>query len=480
MADEATHDRIERERKAALPNAERVRDFRSYARGEQRGTLTVQQQRVLRGVTGHLFCDNVCKRILGELRNRLRLARFEVDGTGAAAEAVLAYLESLWTLNQLPKLSAAVHWAMMRDGNHAVGLAWKGAGTDGRVNLTRERWWNGKSGIFVSYDDGGQATYAVKEWTNGEGRLRRTVWWPERIERYIQNGAGWEPHKLESDGGVWPQPWVDRIGQPLGIPIVHFSNVQVPNDGPGDEGPSEPDPLYGMSELDGGILGLQDEINDLHRDITAAARFAGFQLLYATGVQQALDEQGNAIPYTVEPGAMLTDGNPDSRFGTLAPGSLAELQTALEVKLKAVSRMAGIPMRLITGDWPSGEALLRDEMPLIDKVETLGAAAGPAWASVGHKSTKMQNAFGGGALDEQLLISSVFVAAARRDPLTMIAIANGMAPHVSEREVLMSAFGYSTKDAERIMAEKQAERQAAADLAARRLAPQPQGEASDK
>src|SRR3712207_8958632 len=38
------------------------------------------------------------------------------------------------------------------------------------------------------------------------------------------------------------------------------------------------DTTYGISELDGGLLGLQDEINDVHRDITAAARFTGYQM----------------------------------------------------------------------------------------------------------------------------------------------------------------------------------------------------------
>jgi hypothetical protein len=207
-----------------------------------------------------------------------------------------------------------------------------------------------------------------------------------------------------------------------------------------------------MSELDGGVLGLQDEINDLHRDITAAARFAGYQMLYATGVMEQVDEEGRVIPYQVEPGAMLTDSSSEARFGVLPAGSLAELKTALDIKLQAVARMAGVPMHLISGDWPSGEALLRAEIPLIDKVETLGAVVGPAWASVAHKATRLENVFGGAGLDEALLIAAAFAPVARRDPLTLALVAERMAPFVSRRERLR-ILGYGTKEQERILAE---------------------------
>lgn len=471
MAD-SIHDQIQAERKAALPEAAQVRDFRDYARGRQRGTLTPGQQRILRGLLGNLFCDNVCKRVLQELRNRLRLARFEVAGNGQPAEAIGTYLETLWTLNQIPALSGAAHWAMLRDGNHAVGLAWQGD-QGGRVILMRERWWNGKSGIFVAYDGQGRPTYAVKDWKEGT-QQRRTIWFPERIERYAMAGKGWNFYALPSDpGGVnrqpGPVPWTingERDGEPLGIPIVHFANIQVPNDG--NEGTTEPDPFYGMSELDGGLLGLQDEVNDLHRDISAAARFAGYQMLYGTGITPSLDPAtGRQVTrFFVEPGAFFEEPNPNAKFGVLPPGSLAELERALSIKLQAVGRHASVPMHLVSGDWPSGEALLRAEMPLIDKVETIGASVGPAWASVAHKATRLANAYGRAGLDESLLIASVFASVARRDPLTLALVAEKFAPFVSKAETLRT-LGHGPKDIERILQEMEEE--------ARRF--NPQGEA---
>jgi hypothetical protein len=446
------HARIEAERKRALPKPEDVKKFRNYARGRHPGTLTIGQQRILRGLLGNLFCDNVCKRILQELRNRLRLARFDVAAGEAEQKALLTFLKDLWVKNKLAATSAAVHWAMFRDGNTAVTLNWVG----GRAVITRERWWNGKTGIFVAYDDNDQVTYAVKEWNDGSS-LRRTVYWPDRIERYKQEGeSGWRLFRLPSDPvGEGALPWVDSRQQPLGVPVVHFANLQVPNDGDGDDGTEETDPHYGMSELDGGMLGLQDEVNDVHRDISAGARFAGYQMGYATGVKKPVDSEGNEMDLKPEPGAFFQDENPDAKFGILPAGSLEELERTLMIKVKAMSRAACVPLHIIAGDWPSGEALLREEMPLIDKVETVGEATGPGWASVGHKSVVLSNAFGSTSYNPEALITATFLPVARRDLLTLASIADKLSKHVGQTETLR-LLNYSPDDIARILADLKA------------------------
>lgn len=456
------HDRIEAERKAALPDAARLKDFREYARGRQRGTLNAAQERVLRGLLGQLFCDNACKRVLAEQRNRLRLARFDVAGDGERATSLSAYLREVWTKSSIPALSAAAHWAILRDGNHGIGLRWIGDG-GGRCTLKRERWWNGETGLYIHYDDDDRPEYAVREWYMQAGK-RRTIYFPERIERYEQNGEGWRMFNLEADvrdgsGDIAPVRWRDRRNEPLGIPFVHFANLQVPNEGKGTNSAEEPDARYGSSELDGGFLGLQDEINDVHRDLTAGGRFAGFGMLTATGTTAPKDDAGNDVPFRPEPGGCLHSEDGKARFGMLQPSSLEELERLLTIKLLAVSRMSGVPQHLIAGDFPSGEALLRAERPLVDKVETLGASVGPAWSSVMHKAVRFSNTFAGTDFDEEMLIVSVFAPAERRDQMTLAAVAEKLSPFVSKREVLR-LLNYAPADIDRILQEMADEFQA--------------------
>jgi len=443
-------DAIAQRRAAAQPDAAQASAFRAYARGRQRGTLTSGQQRILRGLLGHLFCDNVCHMALSRVAARVSLARFTIDGDDAATAALETWLRAWWVLNQFERLSAEVQYAALRDGNHGVALEWR----DGRVVCTREPWWNGTHGLWVAYDDLGRPEYAVKEWER-----KRTVWYPDRIERYQLSGDGWQPRRLDGDAS-WPVPWRDARGAPLGLPVVHIAAFDRPNDG---DAPGDPLPYYGMSLLDGGVLGLQDEINDVQRDLSAAARFAGYQMLYGTGIQPVYDEAGNEQPIIVEPGAFFRDPSADARFGALPAGSLAELERTLTVKLQAVSRMTGVPQHLIAGDWPSGEALLRAEQPLVDKATTLAGAIGPAWASLAHKATRLANVFGGAGLDETLLISAVFDPVDRRDPLTLALIAEKRAPFVSRRETLRT-LGYAPREQDRILAEMDDDRAQSASL----------------
>jgi hypothetical protein len=447
MSDLSIHTLIEAERKAAQPDAAMVSRFRAYSRGRQRGTLTPGQARILRGLLENLFADNVCGMVLDQVAARLQLARFAVEGDEASATAAAAVetaLRQIWTTAQIPALAGAAHYAALRDGNHAIALGYDA----GRVRLARERWWNGKSGIFVAYDANERPAYAVKDWESAAG-LRRTVWYADRIERYLAQGDGWRPYRLPADGEAWPVPWVDRASQPLGIPIVHLACTERPNDG---DQKGDPAPAYGASILDGGVLGLQDEINDVQRDISAAARFAGYQMLWGTGITAQRDEAGNEIPLIVEPGAFFRDENADAAFGAFAAGSLAELERTLTIKLQAVSRQTAVPQHLISGQWPSGEALLRAERPLTDRCEALIRVIGPAWASVAHKATLLLNTFGGLQLDPTLLIAAVFAPAERRDPLTRAAIATAEAPFVSRRETLRT-LGRSPSEIERILAE---------------------------
>lgn len=461
------HAEIEQERKAAMPDPEIVKTFRQYARGVQRSTLGAGQEMILRGILGNLFCDNICKRIIVEVRNRLELIRYEVPN-----EAVSTELRNQWVLNRMAALQASTHFAMLRDGNAAVSMSWAGD----RVALHRELWWNGTSGIFVAYDEDDKAKYAIKDWyvyIRGERKKRRVIWFPGEIQRYIMQGNGWEPYRLETDPpGTDPIGWKHADGSDLGIPVVHFANIQIPNDGTGDRDEivtreSDPDQHYGMSELDGGVLGLQDELNDIQRDVTAAARYAGYQMISATGTTPRIDpETLEEIPIIVEPGAVFQDRNPDARFGTLTPGSLQELERAIKIKLDAASRQTSLPLPVITGNWPSGDALLQFELPLTDKARTIGSSAGPSWSSIAHKMVRMINTFRRAALDEAALITAIFASPERRDVMTRSEIAVKVSPMVSEKERLI-ILGYTPERADEIIKERTEDAERAAQNAKR-------------
>lgn len=452
------HERIKAEREAALPEAKDVVTFREYYRGRHRGTQTRDQAGILRGLLGHLFCDNLCRKVITETAYRHTFVRFQVE-----SDPVAEFLEDLVIKNRIVALAGHVAVATLRDGNHCLALRWQ----QERVTLHRERWWNGTSGIFVAYGDDGQPSYAVKDWTDGVGThavKRRIVWFPDHLERYMAVGDGWKPFLLPTDppssNGI--VPWVKRDSAPLGIPIVHFAH------GSDDDSP------YGASDLDGGVLGVQDEINDIHRDITAAARLTGYQMYTATGTKAATDSAGNPKPLAVGPGQSLQSENADARYGVLPAGDLTQLKGGgLLTKIETICRMTDTPLHIITGEWPSGAALLRAEMPLVAKVTTLNTGIAPQWSTVAHRAAEMQNTFGeGDRLDEDALITTELAPPERLDDLTLAQIEQAKVSALLARESLrdessLIALGMTEEDA-RAMLRRRDERTEASMVAARR------------
>lgn len=424
------HTELEDERKAAAPEGttwEEVNVYRSYDRGHHSHTLSPHQARILHGVVGRRHADNAVHKIIFEHANRVVFEAWEV-----ANKEVQLYLDDLWVRCRMADFSADRNYATIRDGNHVVSLAWHNE--QQRVLLGRERWWDGKQGTYFRYGDDGEAVYAVKEWRvkapSGEVG-RRTVYFEDRIERYINRTGIWEAYSLPSDKDQWPVPWVKPNGDPLHIPLVHLANV------------SDADTPYGASILAGGAIGIQDEINDVQRDITVAARMTAYQMFWATGVKPKTTVSGEVEPTQVGPGMFLENDNENAKYGVLAAGDMSQLIATHTMKYKTLGNNTATPVHLITGgDWPSGDALVRADKPLADSSKRVVDSVSPSWATVGHRAVELRNRYlPGAALDENALIACRFTPTDKPDPLT----AQQIEHEKINTLMALKGLGFSTK-----------------------------------
>jgi len=463
------HDRIERERKAAAPYRTRwesVKRYRAYARGLQRGTLNADQIMIMQTILSNSFSDNILAKILNEHRNRLRPTRYAVEDRTCER-----FLHDTWIRNQFVTLIANAVWAMLRDGNHALALDWEPSDDPanewgGWVRLSRVRWWDGTSGVFIKRGPHGEYEYAINEWSDPISKIKyRTIYFPGEIRRYRmgENGANWELYRLSTDpegdgtltGG--PIPWRKADGSPMAVPYVHLTNG------------SDDDTFYGVSIFAGGALAFQDQINAIQHDMTAAAMLTGSPQTWSKGFPQPVDTTTQqAVPITTGPGKHHHAESKDAFFGVLAPGDMSQLRDAYLLKVTALCRNTDTPLHTIIGQWPSGEALLRAEMPIVQSSRTRIATLGPDLATAAHRATEIANAFGDGPeIDEQAPITTVFDDPEMLDPIARWALVEKATGHVSEREALRIA-GYAPGDIDRIMQERAAEadeRQERADAA---------------
>lgn len=510
------HKAIKARREAALPEASMLKVYRRYARGKQPIKLTSLQKEVVRALIGNRFCDNVVSMVLDTLSGRLRFSRFTFgDGSSQSAKSALERLDIIRQKNRWSDLASKTHWAMLRDGDCALCIGWKASDKpgDGRPLVTREPFWDGTTGVFLAYDEDGQTLeYAVKDWIEPDGTARRTVYFPDRIQRYAKysSGTGHTPgfdpegwlryvdpgdplyEVVGLDGQTvvtqWPVLWLDAEGKPIGVPFVHFPNTTIPNDGEaGDEddtdvgkgvaGPgikSDFDPNYGVSECANGLIGQQDHLNATHLDIATARKSTALQMYWATGVEDT-DDEGKPIEFKPRAGKMLVTANEEAKFGTLPASDLGALTESIDVTLRAVSRTTKVPMHTFTGDWPSGTAIYQSESGLNFKAERIAESTKPFWGAVGYWCLKLDNIFGGQNWDLEAVVGAEFAPVARLDPLVLSELANALAEHVSDREYLR-LVGYDEKDIERILAERKADQEssiaketALADAAARRF-----------
>lgn len=438
---EDLHDRIKRERDATSPDAANVPTYRLYAQGEQTLTLTADQKKALGRASGVGYSDNVADMVISAWSSRLTLTGYTADDP-----AVQAFLDGFYLRNELGDLSYDINYATGRDGNHAVMLRWldevtatrPSVGPDGteietalirgagRVTAHAEDWWDGKFGVWVAYDDRGRPAYAVKdaevwmEQLDGPAikRERRTVYFPDHMERFIKEGSGWRPYSLEGEPENGRVDWTKRDGSPLGIPVVHF---KFPRYGRR---------RYGWSELSGGFLGNQDQINDIQMDVTQAAKLLGFAILTATGATFAKTP-------VVQPGTMLHTENADARFGNIPAGDIGQLKDAHGIKLSTIARMSATPIHVITGgDWPAGIALVQAEKPLIAKVFRLAKTIGPSHQEVAHRGTEIANAFGLEALSETAQITAIFADPEQLDQLAQAEVIKARAEAWAAIEML--------------------------------------------
>lgn len=483
-AGEGLHARMERERKSAFPWSvtRDIKYYRAYAKGKQSTVLTTEQRRILQGILGHDFADNVCRKILSVATGRIELLRWT-----AGDDNVTQWLANeLWLKNRFASMHSQIVYSTLRDGNHCVGIRLHYPtdpetgkiieGAKGRVQLVHEPWWDGKTGMFVKYDDYGNMEYAVKEWWHieGDGKKfkRRTFYFPHLIRRFIMRGqsdveGGWSAFEQPEDDPNQQKgviPWVRADNRPLGIPVVHYASVQREDDSP-----------YGISHLAGGVLAFQDQINSLQYDLSASSMYAGYQMTYSTGTKlpDDPDNPGQKKAPKVGPGQHFHADESDARIGVLEGGDVTPIKDSYRIKQQAVCRMTDTPLHFLTGEWPSGEALLRAEIDLVELARRIVESIGPDDTLLAHRATEIWNTFlanGEGAgseeykeLDEDSPILSKFADPQRRDRLTMSQIATLEEKYTSKRERLRIT-GRTDEEVEKIIKEMEDEAQADAEM----------------
>jgi hypothetical protein len=397
-----------------------VRTLREYVAGEQ-PTYTTERQKAFLGLKAkdadHLFAHNLCALVIDAVVERLMVERFElkeeVSLPDDANPATLA--ERWWEDNRMDAGQDDVYEAACRDGAAYVMVDWDSG--EQRPRWTVNTVWDGTQGVKLLYNSNdGKADYALKQWTitdsivpGEKGRVRRTYYFPDRVEKYITTkdsnaglaGTKWEPTQDPGDPG-WPIVWRDARGEPLGLPVFAFENI-------------------GGSEI-AQLLPIQDMLNKSDLDLVACADSSGFRLLYASGVSQTTDPvTGEEKALQISPGQLVRMSDPAARLGAIEPVDSNSLIRTSKYWVETAAGVTRTPQYLfqaLGAEMPSGESLKMQEVGLVHKCERKQRVWGNVWENVIYLSAKLYNLYGGGAVADVPISCEWLPAEMPADPLS--------------------------------------------------------------
>lgn len=328
-----------------------------YHAGRHRMAFMSEKFRTAFGGMFSSFADNFLPLVVDAVEERLNVQGFRF-GSDPKADADAW---KIWQDNGLDALSQLAHQESLIKGD-SYAIVWAKSDETPRVTI------ESAEQCIVGYAPGDrtQRVAGLKSWKDGDG-LHATLFLPGGVYKYMKptNGGSWEADQGTDE--AWPIP------NPLGVvPVVPLTNR-----------PSLTSP-YGVSEFLN-VIPLQDAINKELADMLVASEYIAFPQRYATGLEIAVDDEGNSVaPFNIALDKFLVAEDKEAHFGTLAAGDLSNYVKAIETLVQHLSTETRTPPHYfnVGGNLPSGDAIKAAETGLVAKSRRKMRFYGEAWEEV--------------------------------------------------------------------------------------------------
>jgi hypothetical protein len=386
---------------------------RNYHKGDQTVHLTERAQEFLALNSSVDFRLNICQSIVTAVQDELNVVGFDTtekaEGEGSKKQSQWA--STLWQLNRMDSKQNDVHEATLRDREAFVIVDWDIENSRPRMTF-HERFVSTEAGgdgtgcwmVYENDDINQPAVAAVKQWsemTEENGRLltrmRRTVYYPDRIERWVYGSDDWEHY---GEGGKGLIPWVSGKGKnarPLGIPVIHFRNE-------------------GLAPEAWEAIPLQDAINKIMVDILASADTTGFRIFVALGWIPTTDGKelrtDGSNELKIAPGQVIgtSKSKNDAAFDAIDGADVAPLMNTLIEIIAIAAQITATPVSrfVMTRQLAGAETVKQQDKPLQRKAKKRRVLFGNGWEDVMSMARKLDNLYGRAGLDESILFSALW------------------------------------------------------------------------
>lgn len=418
--------------------------FNDYYDGNHKLTFATKKFDDAFGALFNEFADNLCPVVVDSLVDKLSLTGFVDEAQmGAPPDASgnspseLAW--DIWMRNRMDEGASEVHTDAAIDGNSFV-VVWPNEAGEAVLYA------NGADRITVHYneEDAKRIDWAAKIWTLEDLRVRATMYYPDRIEKWItaapqKNGLpekddNFVEFKVERE--AWP------LANPYGrVPVFHFAN----NSRRGKRGASE------LKD----VIPLQDALNKSVCDMLVGQEFVALPQRYGTGLEVPTDPATGRplldpntgrplVPFYYGADRFWAVGDKDVRFGEFPGANLEPFLKAQENIRLEIARISRTPLHYIVpiaGQAPSGRALQHASEPFMDKVSRRQIAFGNVWEDVLGFALLVEHG------QSDVMLQAQWADVAPKDELAMMQVLTAKAQlvGVSTQQILREA-GYSDGD----------------------------------
>ncbi|MFC4501741.1 MULTISPECIES: phage portal protein [Streptomyces] len=325
-------------------------EFSRYYEGDQQ-KLAFSQMRYKAAFASvfQQWRDNFCGTIIDATNERLHVDSFRIPGEDDGKDA-----RRFWQRSSMDSYSTSVHLESLITGISYV-VVW--ADARGEPTITPVPGHR----MAVCYKPGSlweleaAARFEVDPW----GRQQVTLWTEEYVYEVAYGTTEWDK------GETKPNPLKT-------VPVVPFENRSR----------LDMEPTSDLVNC----IPIQDAINKITMDALTASEMAAYPQRWVTGLEIQEDENGNPLaPFNVGLDKLLQAEDPQSRFGSFEPASLANYVALVDMLVQHLATVSRVPSHYFlvnSSNTPSGEAIISAEAGLVAKVRERMLHFGEAWERV--------------------------------------------------------------------------------------------------
>lgn len=337
----------------------RVRALLDYYEGDQPLKFSTKRLREVFNAFDVDFAENWCAVVIDSCADRINLLKLSI----ASDDAAQTLLDAIWKVANGAIAADDVQETALICGESFL-ICWPDPAT-----LQPQVFHNSPECVhlFTDPENPARKVYAAKWWIEADGSRRVTLWYPDRIEYWTgKQKPGAAPNAKAFKLAPVREGLTNPAANPFGIvPVFRFQNKRC------------------MSDL-GSITPMQDAVNKMVADMLVTSEFGVFPQRYVIGQIESLGKLKNSPNEIWQLPSGDGVGQPTTA-GQFDPAKLEPFLAGIAGLVSAIAAISRTPKHYfeLSGNVPSGEALVAMEAPLVRKAQDRILRFEPTWREVG-------------------------------------------------------------------------------------------------